>query len=117
MQHLRTGKGPSPAGVGRAVVGAMAREAEQESAMSKGVIGKKVGMTAVFAEGGTAHPVTVIEVQPNPVFGHRTTERDGYTALQLAHGELSEKQQRNARKPDLGAFKKRSQKAHRTVRE
>jgi large subunit ribosomal protein L3 len=85
--------------------------------MSKGLIGRKVGMTTVFAEDGTARPVTVIEVQPNLVFGHRTQERDGYTALQLAHGELNEKQQRNARKPDLGGFKKRNQKAHRTIRE
>jgi len=85
--------------------------------MSKGLIGRKVGMTMVFAEDGTAHPVTVIEVEPNLVFGHRTKERDGYSALQLAHEELSEKEQRNARKPDLGAFKKRSQKPHRTVRE
>ncbi len=85
--------------------------------MSKGLIGRKVGMTTVFAEDGTARPVTVIEVQPNLVFGHRTQERDGYIALQLAFGELNEKQQRNARKPDLGAFKKRNQKAHRTIRE
>lgn len=85
--------------------------------MSKGLIGRKVGMTTVFAEDGTAHPVTVIEVAPNLVFGHRTAERDGYAALQLAHEELSEKQLRNARKPDAGAFKKRSQKPHRTIRE
>jgi large subunit ribosomal protein L3 len=95
----------------------MAREAAQELVMSKGLIGRKVGMTTVFGEDGAAHPVTVIEVAPNLVFGHRTKERDGYVALQLAHEELSEKQQRNARKPDLGAFKKRSQKPHRTVRE
>ena len=85
--------------------------------MSKGLVGRKVGMTTVFAEDGTAHAVTVIEVAPNLVFGHRTKERDGYVALQVAHEELSEKQQRNARKPDLGAFKKRNQKPHRTVRE
>src|SRR5713101_7590296 len=60
--------------------------------MSKGLIGRKVGMTTVFAEDGTAQPVTVIEVQPNLVFGHRTKERDGYAALQLAHEELSEKE-------------------------
>jgi len=95
----------------------MAREAAQEHVMSKGLIGRKVGMTTVFAEDGTAHAVTVIEVAPNLVFGHRTAERDGYAALQLAHEELSEKQLRNARKPDAGAFKKRSQKPHRTIRE
>src|SRR5205823_13118546 len=98
-------------------VGATAREAAREFVMSKGLIGRKVGMTTVFADDGSAQAVTVVEVQPNVVFGHRTTERDGYSALQLAHEELSEKEQRNARKPDLGAFKKRSQKPHRTVRE
>jgi len=111
--------GPSPAGrrSGLAVVGAMDAGGAQEDVVSKGLIGRKVGMTTVFTDDGTAHPVTVIEVKPNLVFGHRTEERDGYTALQLAHEELSEKEQRIARKPDLGAFKKRNQKPHRTVRE
>jgi large subunit ribosomal protein L3 len=85
--------------------------------MSKGLIGKKVGMTTVFADDGNAVPVTVVEVQPNLVFGHRTQERDGYTALQLAHGELSEKQVKGANKPKLGEYKKRGQKPHGTIRE
>jgi large subunit ribosomal protein L3 len=85
--------------------------------MSKGLIGKKVGMTTVFADDGNALPVTVVEVQPNLVFGHRTQERDGYTALQLAHGELSEKQVKNATKPKLGEYKKRDQKPHATITE
>jgi large subunit ribosomal protein L3 len=95
----------------------MTREAAQEFVMSKGLIGRKVGMTTVFAEDGSAQSVTIVEVKPNLVFGHRTSERDGYMALQLAHEELSEKQQRNGRKPDLGAFKKRDLKAYRTIRE
>src|SRR5437762_10505506 len=112
-------KSPSPAGrqSGLTVVGAMTREAAQEFAVSKGLIGRKVGMTTVFGTDGSAQAVTVVEVQPNVVFGHRTTERDGYTALQLAHEELSEKQQRNARKPELVALKKRDLKAHRRIRE
>ena len=57
----------------------------------KGLVGKKIGMTSVFLEDGTAMPVTVVEIEPNLVFGHRTTERDGYTALQLAVGKLTEK--------------------------
>ena len=40
--------------------------------MSKGLIGKKIGMTTVFAEDGSAIPVTVVEATPNLVFGHRT---------------------------------------------
>jgi len=84
----------------------------------KGLIGKKIGMTTVFAVDGAAIPVTVVEVSPNLVFGHRTAERDGYTALQLAHGELDEKQaERRETKPYLGQFKKKSQKPHKQIRE
>lgn len=83
----------------------------------KGLVGKKIGMTTMFTEGGAATPVTVVEVQPNLVFGHRTIERDGYTALQLAHDEMTEKQVRNAKKPELGEFKKRNLKPHRRIRE
>jgi large subunit ribosomal protein L3 len=83
----------------------------------KGLIGKKVGMTTVFTEDGSAQPVTVIEVTPNLVFGHRTEERDGYTALQLAHEKLTEAGQRRKNKPHLGEFKKRGQEPHRIIRE
>jgi large subunit ribosomal protein L3 len=51
--------------------------------MSIGVIGKKVGMTSVFAEDGTMVPVSVVAVEPNTVTGLRTSERDGYVAVQL----------------------------------
>ena len=51
--------------------------------MSIGVIGKKVGMTSVFAEDGTMVPVSVVSVEPNTVTALRTVERDGYTAVQL----------------------------------
>ena len=83
----------------------------------KGLIGKKVGMTTVFGADGNANPVTIIEIQPNLVFGHRTEEKDGYTALQLATGEMDEKQQRRSTKPYLGSFKKKGQKPHKTIRE
>jgi large subunit ribosomal protein L3 len=84
----------------------------------KGLIGKKVGMTTVFAEDGAAIPVTVVEATPNLIFGHRTEERDGYTAVQLAHGELDEKKaERRETKPHLGQFKKRGQKPHKLIRE
>ncbi|MBS2025838.1 MAG: 50S ribosomal protein L3 [Deltaproteobacteria bacterium] len=81
----------------------------------KGLIGKKIGMTTVFSEDGNAHAATVIEVSPNLVFGHRTQERDGYTALQIAHGELSEKQVKKATKPKLGEFKKKNLKPHKEI--
>ena len=83
----------------------------------KGLIGKKVGMTSVFLADGTAQCVTVVEVEPNLVFGHRTIERDGYTALQLAHGKLTEKGQRNAIKPHLGQYKKVNLAPHRRIKE
>ena len=83
----------------------------------KGLIGTKIGMTTVFGADGTAQPVTVVEITPNLVFGHRTQERDGYTALQLASGELSAKAEKRANKPKLGEYKKRGQKAHKVVKE
>lgn len=54
--------------------------------MIKGMIGKKLGMTQLFDEGGLAHPVTVIECGPNVVSQIKTVERDGYGALQLGFG-------------------------------
>ena len=55
--------------------------------MSIGLIGRKVGMTQVFQADGTMVAVTVVEVKPNTVTRLRTTERDGYTAVQLGAGE------------------------------
>jgi large subunit ribosomal protein L3 len=54
--------------------------------MTIGVIGRKAGMTRIFAEDGSTIPVTVIEVQPNRVTQLRTTERDGYRAVQVTAG-------------------------------
>ena len=86
--------------------------------MAKGLIGKKIGMTTVFVEDGTATPVTVVEATPNLVFGHRTQERDGYTALLLAHDELDAKRaDKLETKPYVGQFKKKGQKPHRRIRE
>ena len=55
--------------------------------MSLGLIGRKVGMTRVFAEDGNSIPVTVLEVKPNRVTQIKTVETDGYTGLQVAFGE------------------------------
>jgi large subunit ribosomal protein L3 len=46
-----------------------------------GLIGRKIGMTQVFDETGRLVPVTVIQVEPNVVVGHRTPEKDGYSAI------------------------------------
>jgi large subunit ribosomal protein L3 len=54
--------------------------------MIQGMIGKKLGMTQVFDETGLAHPVTVLEVGPCVVTQVKTSERDGYAAVQLGFG-------------------------------
>ncbi len=54
--------------------------------MSIGLIGRKVGMTQVFAEDGTMVPVSVVAIEPNTVTLLRTEERDGYTAVQVGAG-------------------------------
>ena len=55
--------------------------------MSLGLIGRKVGMTRVFTDDGASIPVTVLEVIPNRVTQIITIASDGYTGLQIAHGE------------------------------
>src|SRR5688572_923994 len=54
--------------------------------MTIGVIGRKVGMTSIFTPEGESVPVSVVEIEPNTVTALRTTERDGYTAVQLGAG-------------------------------
>ena len=63
----------------------------------KGIIGKKVGMTQYFEEDGSVVPVTVIEAGPCYVTQIRTTERDGYSAIQLGFDELPKKSNGNSR--------------------
>jgi len=55
--------------------------------MSLGLVGRKVGMTRVFAEDGTAVPVTVLDVANNRVTQIKTQETDGYTAVQVTYGK------------------------------
>ena len=50
--------------------------------MTKGILGKKVGMTQIFTEAGEFIPVTVIEATPNVVLQVKTVETDGYEAVQ-----------------------------------
>ena len=69
--------------------------------VSKGLLGTKLGMTQVWDENGKLVPVTVIEVAPNVVTQIRTPERDGYSAVQLAYGEISP---RKVNKPVTGQF-------------
>jgi large subunit ribosomal protein L3 len=68
--------------------------------MSIGILGRKVGMTSVFAEDGTIVPVSVVAVEPNTVTLLRTPERDGYSAVQVGAGAA-----RKLTKPRLGQLK------------
>jgi large subunit ribosomal protein L3 len=67
------------------------------------ILGKKLGMTQVFREDGTVVPVTVIAAGPCKVTAVRDAERDGYTAVQLAFGEVAEEK---LSKAELGHLKK-----------
>jgi large subunit ribosomal protein L3 len=83
-------------------------------ALKIGLLGKKLGMTQVFAEDGEAIPVTVIQTGPNVVVGTRTQERDGYSALVLG---FDEKPVRLANKAEVGSVKAANAKPQRFVRE
>jgi large subunit ribosomal protein L3 len=78
-----------------------------------GVIGRKLGMTQIFAEDGTVVPCTVVESQAT-VVGKRTKEKDGYDALILGTGELKEK---HTSKAVAGQFKKANVPGRKTLRE
>src|SRR5690606_19427910 len=58
--------------------------------MTKGILGKKVGMTQFFTENGELVPVTVIEATPNVVLQVKTVETDGYEAVQLGYDNVRE---------------------------
>jgi len=55
--------------------------------MSLGLVGRKVGMTRVFAEDGSSIPVTVVDVSNNRVTQIKTPETDGYAAVQVTFGK------------------------------
>lgn len=67
------------------------------------IVGKKLGMTRVFTEDGTAVPVTVVECAPNKVTAIRRADRDGYDAIQLAAIPVEEDK---LTKAELGHLKK-----------
>jgi len=56
--------------------------------MTKGILGKKVGMTQIFTEAGELIPVTVVEAAPNVVLQVKTVETDGYNAVQVGFDDL-----------------------------
>jgi large subunit ribosomal protein L3 len=71
--------------------------------MKKGIIGKKIGMTQIFDEKGNMIPVTVIEAGPCAVVQKKTTENDGYEAVQLGYGDMKANK---VNKPMKGHFGK-----------
>lgn len=82
--------------------------------MNKAIIGRKVGMTQIFAEDGKVIPVTVVEAGPCPVVQIKTVETDGYTALKLGFIEAKDK---SLTKPELGQFKKANVKPCKVLKE
>ncbi len=81
----------------------------------KGILGKKRGMTQVFAEDGRLITVTVIEAGPAKVIQKKEKDKDGYEALQIGYDEI--RKEKNVTKPMLGHFKKQSTPAYRFLRE
>ena len=78
--------------------------------MEKVLIGRKVGMTQIFADDGAAVPVTVIEAESSVVTLKKTKETDGYEAIQLGYGRIRQKRvtkalQGHFRKADKGFFR------------
>jgi large subunit ribosomal protein L3 len=82
--------------------------------MTKGILGKKIGMTQVFAANGDLIPVTVIEATPNVVLQVKTVETDGYEAVQIG---FADKRDKLANKPEKGHVAKANTTPKRFIRE
>ena len=82
--------------------------------MKKAIIGKKLGMTQIFAENGAVIPVTVIEAGPCVVVQKKTTETDGYNAIQVGYEEVKAN---HVSKPMKGHFAKANVSAKKHLKE
>ncbi|MEK5171755.1 50S ribosomal protein L3 [Heyndrickxia sp. FSL W8-0496] len=82
--------------------------------MTKGILGRKIGMTQIFAENGDLIPVTVVEAAPNVVLQKKTIETDGYEAIQLG---FEDKREKLANKPEKGHVSKANTAPKRFIRE
>ena len=82
--------------------------------MKKAIIGKKVGMTQIFDESGKVIPVTVVEAGPCVVTQKKTTETDGYEAVQLGFEDVKESK---LSKPEAGHLKKAGVEAKKHLKE
>ncbi|MBP3651920.1 MAG: 50S ribosomal protein L3 [Clostridia bacterium] len=75
--------------------------------MKKAILGKKIGMTQIFVDDGRLVPVTVVEAGPCTVTQVKTMANDGYEAVQVGFGELSEQRAKKLlNKPEQGHFAK-----------
>ncbi|QBO36031.1 50S ribosomal protein L3 [Periweissella cryptocerci] len=81
---------------------------------TKGILGRKVGMTQVFTETGELIPVTVVEATPNVVLQVKTLENDGYEAIQLGY---QDKREVLSNKPEQGHVAKANTTPKRFIRE
>ncbi|MEN1968935.1 50S ribosomal protein L3 [Lentibacillus sp. N15] len=82
--------------------------------MTKGILGRKIGMTQLFSDAGELIPVTVVQAEPNVVLQKRTLENDGYEAIQI--GFADEKASRT-NKAEKGHAEKANTTPKRYVRE
>ncbi|MBU8908617.1 50S ribosomal protein L3 [Desertibacillus haloalkaliphilus] len=82
--------------------------------MTKGILGRKIGMTQVFAENGDAVPVTVIEAAPNVVLQKKSVESDGYESIQIG---FDDKKESGINKPAKGHASKANTTPKRYVKE
>lgn len=82
--------------------------------MTKGILGRKIGMTQVFAENGNLIPVTVVEAAENVVLQKKSVESDGYEAIQVG---FEDKREKLANKPEKGHVAKANTNPKRFVRE
>ena len=82
--------------------------------MKKAIIGKKLGMTQIFTDNGAVIPVTVIEAGPCVVTQKKTTETDGYEAIQVGYEDVADK---HVNKPAKGHFAKAGVSAKKHLKE
>jgi len=82
--------------------------------MTKGILGRKIGMTQVFAENGDLIPVTVVEAAQNVVLQKKSVETDGYEAVQIG---FEDKREKLSNKPEKGHVAKANTAPKRFVRE
>lgn len=79
-----------------------------------GILGKKLGMTQIYMEGGKICPVTVVEAGPCCIIQVKTLDSDGYEAVKVGFIEVKEKK---LKKPIVGIFKKAGVKLYRILKE